>query len=218
MKVVLYAFLLGIVSFLGLVGVAMIQAGDDEMASVGWFLFMTAAICAVLCVVSIKSDAKKTKQDKRKAANDARLMREGKIPYLVVQVKHIAGLNLAQHAECKLSVWKDRIVISDAANRITVYADKIRSAGVTDKEYTVYINKGNAGKAFFGSILAGAAVGIAMGGPQSIAQTMHERALCVQYAGNDGTDGVLLFETDKMRDLASKINEIACAGVKEQVL
>lgn len=218
MKAAMYMIFAFIAAFFGLIGVALVQAGGEDSVGIGLFLLAIGVIGVVLCIVGLNNEAKRKQRERYKTANDARLMYEGKIPYLKYQVKHLAGLNMGQYAYCMLTVWKDRVSIEDKANHIVLPMSQIRSASVTDREYSVYINKGNAGKAFLGSFIGGAAVGVAMGGPQAKEQKMHERSLCIQYVGSDGVDGVLLFETPKMYDFVAAINRNACAGAREQKL
>lgn len=141
-----------------------------------------------------RAQGKTKKQQKERQVRDD-LVNENKIPVYSEDVKHISGLNLAQEASCRVSVFANEVVVEATATKFRIPQDRVQGAELVDSSERHVVNKGSIGRAIVWNFLAGPAAGAVAGmSGKSKTVNLHRYFTCIYFEDKNGKDSCLVFE------------------------
>ena len=162
----------------------------------GGTFFTVLFVCLVfLSEWALRRTQGRTKSQQKERQVRENLVNENKIPAYSEDVKHISGLNLAQEASCRVSVFADEIVVEAVATKFRIPQDRVQGAELVDSTERHVVNKGSLGRAIVWDFLAGPAVGAVAGiSGKSKTVNLHRYFTCIYFEDKSGKDSCLVFE------------------------
>ena len=165
-------------------------------ATIGDVFFCVVQIAFILFSEwALRRAQGRTKSQQKERQVRENLVNENKIPAYSEDVKHISGLNLAQEASCRVSVFADEIVVEAVATKFRIPQDRVQGAELVDSTERHVVNKGSLGRAIVWDFLAGPAVGAVAGiSGKSKTVNLHRYFTCIYFEDKSGEDSCLVFE------------------------